>query len=214
MISAVLLAAVNSGSRKTWHLFLPTFLFGRNTFGREAVYFLQRRHDIPQDQGLHTVRAAAQVGPLQRRPDAGNQSGSCLCNLRESRHTLAGRDGLCVGHMGQKFIQQGIQFPVFIPAGVGGKNGNGPVANQGVLMPQKLGEAVKAWIPNIGGPALLCDLPRESIRVFGVFSRQAGDTGVEVPIQISTPSQWSISCWMIWAVQPVKVLKRVWNCSF
>ena len=26
---------------------------------------------------------------------------------------------------------------------------------------------------------------------------------------ISIPSQWSISCWMIWAVQPVKVLMRV-----
>ena len=28
------------------------------------------------------------------------------------------------------------------------------------------------------------------------------------------PSQWSISCWMISAVQPVKVLRRVWNVSF
>ena len=33
-------------------------------------------------------------------------------------------------------------------------------------------------------------------------------------LHIKIPSQWSISCWMIWAVQPVKVLKRVWNFSF
>ena len=32
-------------------------------------------------------------------------------------------------------------------------------------------------------------------------------------VQISIPLQWSISCWMIWAVQPVQVLKRVWNFS-
>ena len=30
-----------------------------------------------------------------------------------------------------------------------------------------------------------------------------------VPVfQIKTPLQWSTSCWMIWAVQPVKVLTR------
>lgn len=29
------------------------------------------------------------------------------------------------------------------------------------------------------------------------------------PIQIRMPMQWSISCWMICAVQPVKVLSRV-----
>ena len=27
--------------------------------------------------------------------------------------------------------------------------------------------------------------------------------------QIKTPLQWSISCWMIWAVKPVKVRSRV-----
>ena len=31
---------------------------------------------------------------------------------------------------------------------------------------------------------------------------------------IKMPSQWSISCWMISAVHPVKVLSRVWNLSF
>ena len=31
---------------------------------------------------------------------------------------------------------------------------------------------------------------------------------------IRIPSQWSISCWMISAVQPVKALRRVWNFSF
>ena len=34
------------------------------------------------------------------------------------------------------------------------------------------------------------------------------------PPYIIMPSQWSISCWMIWAVQPVKVLSRSWNLSF
>ena len=29
--------------------------------------------------------------------------------------------------------------------------------------------------------------------------------------QIRMPLQWSISCWIIWAVQPVKVLSRVWK---
>ena len=36
----------------------------------------------------------------------------------------------------------------------------------------------------------------------------------KVQNHIKTPSQWSISCWMISAVQPVKVLLRVWNSSF
>ena len=40
----------------------------------------------------------------------------------------------------------------------------------------------------------------------------------EKGIQIKIPSQWSISCWMICAVQPVKVLMRslpsmVWYCT-
>ena len=30
LIQAVLLAAVNSGNRKTWHILLPTFQFGSN----------------------------------------------------------------------------------------------------------------------------------------------------------------------------------------
>ena len=33
-------------------------------------------------------------------------------------------------------------------------------------------------------------------------------------LYINIPLQWSTSCWMICAVQPVKVLIRVWNCSF
>ena len=36
----------------------------------------------------------------------------------------------------------------------------------------------------------------------------------KVKNHIKIPSQWSISCWMISAVQPVKVFSRVWNCSF
>ena len=32
--------------------------------------------------------------------------------------------------------------------------------------------------------------------------------------QIKMPSQWSISCWMICAVQPVKVFSRTWKDSF
>ena len=40
------------------------------------------------------------------------------------------------------------------------------------------------------------------VRQNGQFHR------VPPPAQMMTPSQWSISCWMIWAVQPVKVLIR------
>ena len=36
----------------------------------------------------------------------------------------------------------------------------------------------------------------------------------KVKNHIKIPSQWSISCWMISAVQPVKVFSRVWNFSF
>ena len=32
--------------------------------------------------------------------------------------------------------------------------------------------------------------------------------------QMIIPSQWSISCWIICAVQPVKVFSLVWNFSF
>ena len=34
-------------------------------------------------------------------------------------------------------------------------------------------------------------------------------SGLSGLFQIKIPWQWSISRWMIWAVQPVKVLKRV-----
>jgi hypothetical protein len=32
LIQAVLLAAVNSGNRKTWHILLPAFQFGSNNY--------------------------------------------------------------------------------------------------------------------------------------------------------------------------------------
>ena len=36
LIQAALLAAVNSGNRKTWHILLPTFQFGSNTGARRG----------------------------------------------------------------------------------------------------------------------------------------------------------------------------------
>jgi hypothetical protein len=39
-MQAVLLAAVNSGNRKTWQILLPTFRFGSNKFSN-TISFLQ-----------------------------------------------------------------------------------------------------------------------------------------------------------------------------
>jgi len=52
----------------------------------------------------------------------------------------------------------------------------------------------------------------------GAHSKSSHAGGVYGGIQIKIPSQWSISCWMICAVQPVKVLMRglpsmVWYCT-
>lgn len=46
------------------------------------------------------------------------------------------------------------------------------------------------------------------------FFPSVGQCRRQCPYQISTPSQWSISCWIIWTVQTMKVLKRSWNFSF
>ena len=47
------------------------------------------------------------------------------------------------------------------------------------------------------------------------YTQQKKEQHKAVPffIQIKMPLQWSTSCWMIWAVQPEKVLMRFWKSS-
>ena len=62
-MQAVLLAAVNSGNRKTWQIFLPTFRFGSNILMKQCLsiaagyirsrYFLQNQTaPLAQTTGL------------------------------------------------------------------------------------------------------------------------------------------------------------------
>lgn len=58
------------------------------------------------------------------------------------------------------------------------------------------------------GPSALFECEGDGLAVFGgrllIGGRQAGD-------QMITPSQWSISCWMICAVKPVNAAWRSRN---
>jgi len=56
-------------------------------------------------------------------------------------------------------------------------------------------------------------MPHSAYCKVAVSVRRRRGVGVAIRFsgfhQIRIPPQWSISCWMIWAVQPVKVLRRV-----
>ena len=59
------------------------------------------------------------------------------------------------------------------------------------------------WI-DIQWKHLICLVFREN----GQGLEWRGTPPPDAGIQITTPARWSISCWMIWAVKPVKVLTR------
>ena len=66
-----------------------------------------------------------------------------------------------------------------------------------------------------GGKDLFLIFKQSSTAVFTELFEQKGLYLLLLAgAHIMIPSQWSISCWMISAVQPVKVLSRVWSFSF
>lgn len=150
-----------------------------------CVHFLQRSHNIFQNKGLHTVRIAAEIGLLQRAADSWNKLRLCFCDFWKRRDALSGSDGLCICHMGQKLVQQGVKFSVCVPADVSRQDGDGPVSYEGVFVMQKGRKLVKIWIPGADISALRRDLLGKGVGILCVFPRRRA-----MQVSISTINQY------------------------
>ena len=176
--------------------------------GDRAVYVrLRSGHDLP---GFLHLRGVEHGDVVLRHDDLRRaHAGETFCLTETAVVPIgiadlaaAGHDEPCPLRPGQLCMQQPVLHNAGDPPGVGGRDDHQPLPG-----------LHRGGVPGLD--AVIQAQQRLAQPVGNAPGRVAAVPGAgKVKNHIKIPSQWSISCWMISAVQPVKVFSRVWNCSF